>query len=79
MLNKRLWDIMVRNKEGLAKENMFKEWCKRVHMHAEARSGHEDDCYKSLALDLLSSDLTPEQRLDPRYKSQRDRVSGEEK
>ena len=79
LLNKKLWDIMVRNKEGLAKENMFKEWCRRVYMHAEARGGDEDDCYKSLALDLLSNDLTPEQRLDPKYKIRRDRVSAEEK
>ena len=79
LLNKKLWDIMVRNKEGLAKENMFKEWCRRVYMHAEAHGGDEDDCYKSLALDLLSNDLTPEQRLDPKYKIRRDRVSGEER
>ena len=69
---------MVRNKEGLAKENMCKEWCRRVYMHAEARGCDTDDCYKSLALDVLSNDLTPKQRLDPKYEIQRDRVSGKE-
>ena len=38
LLHKQMWDIMSRNKEGLAKENMFIEWCRRVQGHTEAAS-----------------------------------------
>jgi len=38
LLHKQMWDIMSRNKEGLAKENMFIEWCRRVQRHIEAAS-----------------------------------------
>ena len=38
LLQKQLWDIISRNKEGLAKKKTFMEWCRRVHMHTEAAS-----------------------------------------
>ena len=68
---------MVRNKEGLAKESMFKEWCSRVYTHTEAGSTATDACYNSLALDLISNDLTPEQRLDIKYTIRQARDAGE--
>ena len=69
LLHKQMWDIMSRNKEGLAKENMFIEWCRRVQRHTEAASTASpstatEHVFKSLALDLLSNDLKPEQRND---------------
>ena len=37
----------------------------------------ETSCFKSLALDLLSNDLTPEQRHDAKYKIRKDTKTGE--
>ena len=36
LLNKRMWDVMSRNKEGLAKERTFIEWCRKVHSHTKS-------------------------------------------
>jgi len=58
-------DIMSCNKEGLPKRNIFIQWCRRVQSHNEAvPSSDPVDIFKSLALDLLSNDLKPEQRID---------------
>ena len=56
---------------------MFKEWCKRVHIHASTAKEHAKDfwetkSFKSLAFDLLSNDLRPEQCDDPKYKIRMD-------
>jgi len=82
LLHKQMWDIMSRNKEGLAKENMFIEWCRRVQRHTEAASTASpstatEHVFKSLALDLLSNDLTPEQRHGAKYKIIKDKKTGE--
>jgi len=82
LLHKQMWDIMSRNKEGLAKENMFIEWCRRVQRHTEAASTASpstdtEHVFKSLALDLLSNDLTPEQRHGAKYKIFKDKKTGE--
>ena len=48
--------------------------------HAEAASTATEDaeshCFKSLALDLLSNDLTPEQRRDAKYKIRKNTKTG---
>jgi len=79
LLHKQMWDIMSRNKEGLAKKNMFIEWCRRVQKHTDAASTDTDTehVFKSLALDLLSNDLTPEQRHGAKYKIIKDKKTGE--
>ena len=65
LLHKRMWDIMRRDKEGLAKERTFTHWCRRVHEHTKAAStASGSTAYESLAVDLLANDLTPEQRHD---------------
>ena len=61
---------------------MFKEWCKRVHTHASTATEHAEDlwetkAFKSLAFDLLSNDLTPEQCHDAKYKIRKDTKTGE--
>ena len=69
LLHKRMWDIMRRDKEGLAKERTFTHWCRRVHEHTKAAStASGSTAYESLAVDLLANDLTPEQRHDATYK-----------
>ena len=84
LLQKQMFDIMRRTKEGLAKENTFLEWCRRVNKHKEVPSSsasiateHAENCFKSLAVDLLSNDLTPEQRYDNKYKIQKNPKTGE--
>ena len=66
--HKWMWDIMSRNKEGVSKERTFTTWCRRVQQHKG---------FKSLAVDLLSNDLTPAQQYDYRYKIKRDWETGE--
>ena len=78
LLHKRMLDVMSCNKEGLPKRNIFIQWCRRVQSHNEAvPSSDPVDIFKSLALDLLSNDLTPEQRRDPKYKVIKDKTTGE--
>ena len=78
LLHKRMLDIMSCNKEGLPKRNIFIQWCRRVQSHNEAvPSSDPVDIFKSLALDLLSNDLTPEQRRDPTYQVIRDKTTQE--
>ena len=63
LLHKRMLDVMSCNKEGLPKRNIFIQWCRRVQSHNEAvPSSDPVDIFKSLALDLLSNDLTPFQK-----------------
>ena len=85
--------MMSRNNEGLGKERTFTEWCRRVHSYSGAAStasagiapehakpdstGTERASFKSLALDLLSNDLTPEQRDGPKYKITIETETGE--
>ena len=85
-LHKQMWDIMLRTKQGLTKENMFCEWCRRIHMHTEAANTAsantatehaEANFFKSLAVDMLSNDLTTEQRHEAKYKIRTDRKTGE--
>ena len=78
LLHKRMLDVMSCNKEGLPKRNIFIQWCRRVQSHNEAvPSSDPVDIFKSLALDLLSNDLTPEQRRDPKYQVIRDKTTRE--
>ena len=57
-LNKRLWDLMSRDKMGSPKENMFIEWCNKCK---------ECGSFKSLALNMLAYNLTPEQQHEAKY------------
>ena len=62
-LNKRLWDLMSRDKMGSPKENMFIEWCNKCK---------ECGSFKSLALNMLACDLTPEQQHEAKYRISKD-------
>ena len=83
---------MFRNKDGSPKEITFLVWCKKVAMHAQpdkfdfgatsaatehAESALEHKCYKSLALDLLTNEVWPEQRKDPKFKIRKDTNTGQ--
>ena len=83
---------MFRNKDGSSKENTFLAWCRKVAMHAQpdkfdfgaasaatehAESALEQNCYKSLALDLLTNEVWPQQRSDPKFKIRKDTKTGQ--
>ena len=80
-----LWDVISRNKDGSAKEKTFNEWCKRVQGHTEAASTASADtpeervsnCFRSLAFDVLTNDLTPAQRRETKYKIRINKITGE--
>ena len=80
---KRMWDLMRRDKIGLPKEHDFSYWCRRVADHSEScrtvrgravadstATEHAEisASYRALAEDILTQDLTREQMEDPRYK-----------
>jgi len=71
VLHKKMFDIMTRNKEGLKREeNMFIEWCRRVHVHSHVNAStateHDEVGFKALARDILSNELTPQQKQEDR-------------
>ena len=71
MLNKKMWDIISRDKKGFPKEKMFIEWCNKVK---------ECVSFKSLALNMLVNDTTPEQKHDIRYQIiDTDAISGQQR
>ena len=92
LVHKKMWDVMVRNKDGSRKENTFLVWCKKmvVHAHSDkfdfgatraatehAGSALEQNSYKSLALDLLTNEVWPQQRKDPKFQIRKDRNTGQ--
>ena len=73
--HKRMWDVMVRNKAGVSKENTFLGWCRRVHSIATEHGA--SDPFKALAEDMLSNDLIPAQRGEKKYMIRRDTETGQ--
>ena len=82
---------MCRTKDGSSKENTFIEWCRKVAAHAQTDKFHfgaasaatehadselEQNCYKSLALDLLTNEVWPQQRSDPKFKIRKNKKTG---
>ena len=82
---------MCRQKDGSSKENTFIEWCRKVARHAQpdkfhfeaastatehADSALDQNCYGSLALDLLTNEIWPQQRSDPKFKIRKDWKTG---
>ena len=83
---------MCRQKDGSSKENTFIEWCRKVAVHAQpdkfhfeaastatehADSALDQNCYGSLALDLLTNEIWPQQRSDPKFKIRKDTKTGQ--
>ena len=86
--HKKMFDIMKNTKEGYAKENTFLRWCRKIAglqievastatEHAESSEERDPPWLKSLALDLLTNDLLPEQVEDEKYQIRRDEETGE--
>ena len=62
LLHKKIFDVMRRDKTGLSKENKFSQWCRRVQRHSRVDASTATEhalAFKALALDILSTELTP--------------------
>ena len=74
LLHKKMFDVMVRDKQGFNKDIEFAAWCRRVHYHAQQfennshRSNRMESMMESLGRDMLSNDVTPQQRKKNVYK-----------
>ena len=68
LLHKKMFDVMVRDKQGIHKDIEFAAWCKRVHHHAQRADRNSNSgnrivsMMESLAKDVLANEVTPEQR-----------------
>ena len=82
---------MCRNKDGSGKENTFIHWCRKVAVHAQpdkfhfetastatehADSALDQNCYGSLALDLLTNEVWPSQRSKSKFEIVKDTKTG---
>ena len=84
LLHKRMWDILTRDKSGRPKEQSFTDWCRRVASHskktstatehaaAESSATEHAGSFQSLAQDMLTNDLTEDQKQNPVYKLRKD-------
>ena len=78
-----MWDILTRDKSGRPKEHTFTDWCRRVASHAKKTSTATEHAaaessatehaelsasFQSLAQDMLTNDLTEDQKKDTVYK-----------
>ena len=74
LLHKKMFDVMVRDKQGIHKDIEFAAWCKRVHHHAQKADRNSNSSNRvvsmmeSLAQDMLANEITPEQREKAVYK-----------
>ena len=72
-LHKQMWDVLIRNKKGLRKENSFLDWCRRItSISAATEHANDESRFQHLAKDILAHDLTPEQEEDPKYRIRED-------
>ena len=78
LLHKKMLDLMTRNKDDSPKENVFIEWCRRVHVHyepdASTATEHTESAFKALAFDILSNDLTPQQLQNDKFHIRKDKA-----
>ena len=87
LLHKRMWDILTRDKSGRPKEQSFTDWCRRVASHSKKTStatehaaaessatehAESSASFQSLAQDMLTNDLTEDQKQNPVYKLRKD-------
>ena len=74
LLHKKMFDVMVRDKQGIHKDIGFAAWCKRVHHHAQRTDRNSNNCNRILSMmesllqDMLANEVTAEQREKPAYK-----------
>ena len=81
LIHKEMFDIMRRDKEGIPKENTFLPWCRKIASlkikKASTAESRESQGFKALALNLLSHELTTQQKKERKYRIQWDWETGE--
>ena len=85
MLHKKLWDVMSCDKGGAPKDHGFVDWCRRIAWHYKQRfvdwcrsieanndATEHDNPYRKLVEDIWEHELTPAQKMKPKYKLRED-------
>ena len=85
MLHKKLWDVMSCDKGGAPKDHGFVDWCRRIAGHckqgfvdwcrsieANNDATEHDNPYRKLVEDIWEHELTPAQKMNPKYKLRED-------
>ena len=72
LVHKKMFDVMTRDKEGHKRDELtFVDWCRRIDKHSFSFAGtateRAEAGFTSLARDILSRELTPEQKKDSKY------------
>ena len=89
--HEKMFNIMMYTKDGAEKENTFFQWCRRidtlreqVHSAATEQAAsstvtetHKARCFKALAHDLLSTELSPAQKKEKAYRINFDKKTGD--
>ena len=67
-LHKKLWNNVISNKDGSAKDHDFMHWCRRIARHrtesipANSAATEHDEPFKKLIKDIFAKELTSEQK-----------------
>ena len=73
-LHKKLWNNVISNKDGSAKDHDFMHWCRRIARHrtesipANSAATEHDEPFKKLIKDIFANELTSEQKKKRKYK-----------
>ena len=73
-LHKKLWNNVISNKDGSAKDHDFMHWCRRIARHrtesipANSAATEHDEPFKKLIKDIFAKELTSEQKKKREYK-----------
>ena len=72
-LHKKLWNNVISNKDGSAKDHDFMHWCRRIARHrtesipANSAATEHDEPFKKLIKDIFAKELTSEQKKKRKY------------
>ena len=67
-LHKKVWNNVISNKDGSAKDHDFMHWCRRIARHrtesipANSAATEHDEPFKKLIKDIFAKELTSEQK-----------------
>ena len=73
-LHKKIWDVVIHDRQGVPKEHSFVDWCRRIALHrtegtpTNSAATEHNDPYKRMVKDILTNDLTPQQKNFSKYK-----------
>ena len=73
-LHKKIWDVVIHDRQGVPKEHSFVDWCRRIALHrtegtaTNSAATEHNDPYKRMVKAILTNDLTPQQKNFSKYK-----------